>query len=126
MGKIVYLMGKSSSGKDTIFKRLLADGTLDLKTVVPYTTRPIRSGERNGTEYFFTDEDGFLKLKAEGRIIEERTYQTFHGLWRYFTLDDGQFRGRAGLHYDRDLGSLLEGEGLFWRGQIASCYDRIR
>lgn len=92
MGKIVYLMGKSSSGKDTIFKRLLADGTLDLKTVVPYTTRPIRSGERNGTEYFFTDEDGFLKLKAEGRIIEERTYQTFHGLWRYFTLDDGQFR----------------------------------
>ena len=92
MGKIVYLMGKSSSGKDTIFKRLLADGTLGLKTVVPYTTRPIRNGEQNGVEYFFTDEEGFLKLKEEGKIIEERAYRTFHGLWRYFTLDDGQIQ----------------------------------
>lgn len=92
MGKIVYLMGKSSSGKDTIFKRLREDGTLGLKTIVPYTTRPIRSGEQNGVEYFFTDEDGFLKWKEEGKIIEDRAYQTFHGLWRYFTLDDGQIR----------------------------------
>lgn len=92
MGKIVFLMGKSSSGKDTIFKRLLADDSLGLKTIVPYTTRPIRSGERNGLEYFFTDEEGYQRLKEEGRIIEERAYQTFHGLWRYFTIDDGQIR----------------------------------
>ena len=92
MGKIVYLMGKSSSGKDTIFKRLLEDDTLSLKTVVPYTTRPIRSGEKNGVEYYFTDEEGYLKLKARGKIIEERAYRTFHGLWRYFTLDDGQIQ----------------------------------
>lgn len=92
MEKIVYLMGKSSSGKDTIFKRLLADSTLGLKTIVPYTTRPIRSGEQDGVEYFFTDEEGFLKLKTEGKIIEERAYKTFHGLWRYFTLDDGQIQ----------------------------------
>lgn len=92
MGKIVYLMGKSSSGKDTIFKRLLEDDTLGLKTVVPYTTRPIRSGEQNGVEYYFTDEEGYLNLKAGGKIIEERVYRTFHGLWRYFTLDDGQIQ----------------------------------
>ena len=92
MGKIVYLMGKSSSGKDTIFKRLLADGTLNLKTIVPYTTRPIRSGEQNGLEYFFTDEEGYQKQKENGKIIEERSYQTFHGLWRYFTIDDEQIR----------------------------------
>ena len=92
MGKIVYLMGKSSSGKDTIFKHLLADSKLGLKTIVPYTTRPIRSGEQNGVEYFFTDEEGYLKLKTEGKVIEERAYRTFHGLWRYFTLDDGQIQ----------------------------------
>ena len=45
MGKIVYLMGKSSSGKDTIFKELMKEGTMDLRTIVPYTTRPIRAGE---------------------------------------------------------------------------------
>lgn len=92
MGRIVYLMGKSSTGKDTIFKRLLADGTLELKTIVPYTTRPIRSGERDGVEYFFTDEEGFRRLEAQGRIIEQREYHTFHGLWRYFTVDDGQIQ----------------------------------
>lgn len=90
MGKIVYLMGKSSTGKDTIFKELLSGGVIPFKTIVPYTTRPIREGEKDGVEYFFTDEEGFQKLKAAGKIIEDREYHTFHGLWRYFTADDGQ------------------------------------
>lgn len=92
MGKIVYLMGKSSTGKDTIFKELLRTGTVALKTIVPYTTRPIRAGEQDGVEYFFTDEEGFQKLLAEGKMIEAREYHTVHGLWRYFTVDDGQIQ----------------------------------
>lgn len=92
MGKIVYLMGKSSTGKDTIFKRLLEDSDLKLKNIVPYTTRPLRGGEKDGEEYFFTDEEGFQKLKKQGKVIEDRSYDTFHGLWRYFTVDDGQVR----------------------------------
>lgn len=90
MGKIICLMGKSSTGKDTIYKRLLADRELGLKKIVPYTTRPIRNGERDGVEYFFRSEDDFLRLKESGRIIEDREYHTFHGLWRYFVADDGQ------------------------------------
>ena len=92
MAKIIYIMGKSSTGKDTIYKRLLRESTLALQTIVPYTTRPIRAGEKNGVEYYFTDEEGFERLLAQGKIIEERAYQTFHGLWRYFTVDDGQIR----------------------------------
>lgn len=92
MGKIVYLMGKSSTGKDTIFKRLLEQGAMGCKTIVPYTTRPIRDGECNGVEYFFTDEAGFQEMQAAGKIIEDRAYETFHGLWRYFTVDDGQIQ----------------------------------
>jgi len=90
MGKIIFLMGKSSTGKDTIYKRLLEEGTWPLTAIVPYTTRPIREGEREGAEYFFTDEAGYLKWKQSGRIIEEREYYTFHGLWRYFTAADAQ------------------------------------
>ncbi len=92
MGRIVYLMGKSSTGKDTIFKELRKDGTVALETIVPYTTRPIRAGETEGVEYFFTDEEGFQKLKQEGKVVEDRAYNTFHGLWRYFTVDDGQIQ----------------------------------
>ena len=89
MGKMVYLMGKSSTGKDTIYKKLLEKEELGLKTIVPYTTRPIRVGEEQGEEYFFTDEEGYRMLEAQGKVIEARAYHTYHGLWRYFTVDDG-------------------------------------
>ena len=88
MGKIICLMGKSSSGKDTIFRELLQEGTLGLRTIVPYTTRPIRTGETEGVDYHYTDEAGFQRLLEEGKIIEERAYNTVHGLWRYFTVAD--------------------------------------
>lgn len=90
MGKIICLMGKSSTGKDTIYKHLLADRELGLKKIVPYTTRPIRKGEKDGVEYFFKNEEDFLRLKDRNRIIEAREYHTIHGLWRYFVADDGQ------------------------------------
>lgn len=90
MGKIVCLMGKSSTGKDTIYKELLKRKNIPFQTVVPYTTRPIRAGEQEGVEYHFTDEEGFQSLKAQGKIIEDRAYNTCHGLWRYFTVDDGK------------------------------------
>lgn len=90
MGKIVYLMGKSSTGKDTIFRELTKQEKHPLKTIVPYTTRPIRVAEKEGVEYHFTDEAGFQKLLDSGKVVEDRAYETFHGLWRYFTVDDGQ------------------------------------
>jgi len=90
LGKIVYIMGKSSTGKDTIFRELIRKEFKNFRIIVPYTTRPIREGERNGKEYFFKTEEEFQKLKAEGKIIEDRCYETIHGPWRYFTADDGQ------------------------------------
>ena len=49
MGKIYYMMGKSSSGKDTLYKELM-QRLPELKPLVLYTTRPMREGERNGVE----------------------------------------------------------------------------
>ncbi len=89
MGKIFYLMGKSSSGKDTIFKKIREE-IPELKTIVLYTTRPIREGETNGVEYYFTDEARREMLQKSGKLIESRTYDTVHGKWSYFTADDGQ------------------------------------
>ncbi len=92
MSKIVYIMGKSSTGKDTIFKELLLKSDFSFNTIVSYTTRPIREGEKNGQEYIFTDEAGFQRLRRAGKIIEDRCYETVHGPWRYFTADDGQIK----------------------------------
>jgi guanylate kinase len=89
--KIYFIMGKSSTGKDTVFKRLQEQKELGLTAIIPYTTRPIRVKEKNGSEYFFTDEAGYQELKQQGKIIESRAYETYYGLWRYFTVNDGQF-----------------------------------
>lgn len=90
MGKIFCLMGKSNSGKDTIFKELMKDKGLELKAIVSYTTRPIRSNECNGREYYFIDEITLEKYRNEGKVIEERNYNTVHGVWYYCTIDDKQ------------------------------------
>lgn len=89
MGKIFYVMGKSSSGKDTIYKRL-KEMYPRLRTVVPYTTRPVREGEKNGEEYYFVDGARFHAMEKDGCVIESRSYDTKCGVWTYFTADDGQ------------------------------------
>ncbi|MCI9446659.1 MAG: guanylate kinase [Lachnospiraceae bacterium] len=90
MGKIFCFMGKSACGKDSIYKQILSDETIPVKTLVPYTTRPIRDGEKNGVEYYFVSEEKQLTLERQGKIIELRAYHTVHGLWKYFTVNDHQ------------------------------------
>lgn len=90
MGKIYCMMGKSSSGKDTLYKMLLEDADIEVSTVIPYTTRPKREGEKDGVEYYFCDEDRLHELQDAGRVIELRAYNTVHGIWNYFTVDDHQ------------------------------------
>ena len=90
MGKIFCVMGKSASGKDTIYSRLLENEKLSLKRIVPYTTRPMRDGEEDGKTYRFCDEAKVQKLDEMGKIIELREYNTVYGIWKYFTVDDGQ------------------------------------
>ncbi|GAA0266708.1 guanylate kinase [Faecalicatena contorta] len=89
MGKICYIMGKSSSGKDTIFKKL-KEILPQFRTIILYTTRPIRAGETDGVEYYFTDEAKLESLEKQGAVIEMRAYHTKCGVWKYFTADDGQ------------------------------------
>ncbi len=96
MGKIFYLMGKSSTGKDSFYKELLHDETLGLKNIVMYTTRPIRVGETEGEEYHFVNEVKLMELESAGKVIERRSYNTVHGVWHYFTVCDEQIDLDAG------------------------------
>lgn len=89
MGKIYCVMGKSSSGKDTVYKKL-KEQYKEFRLIVPYTTRPIREGEKDGVEYYFVDPEQFRAMKEDGKVIESRSYNTKCGIWTYFTADDGQ------------------------------------
>ena len=96
MAKIFFVLGKSCSGKDTIFKKLKEDRQLNLNTVTGYTTRPMREGEINGVEYFFVNNEELEALKNQGKVIECRDYNTVYGVWSYFTVDDGQINLEKG------------------------------
>ncbi len=81
-------MGKSASGKDTIYTRLISDERLQLKAYVGYTTRPKREGEREGVEYHFTTIRELEAFEASGELIEKRVYHTVYGDWYYYSVDN--------------------------------------
>ena len=48
----------------------------------------MRAGEIDGETYHFVEESRLLELRREGRVIEERTYDTVYGPWTYATVDE--------------------------------------
>lgn len=118
MSKIYIIIGKSATGKDTIFKKLLENPQLELKTVTMYTTRPIRHSETDGVEYYFVDEARLRELEEQNKIIEHRSYDTIHGEWHYFTVNDGQ------INLDK-YDYIMHGT-LYSYGQIRDYFGRDR
>ncbi len=99
MPKIAFIMGKSASGKDKIYKYLATDEALKLNTVIMYTTRPMRAGETSGEEYHFVSDCQAVEMEQAGKVIEMRAYETAYGVWKYFTADDGQIDLESGKRY---------------------------
>ena len=125
MGKIYYVMGRSSSGKDTIYKKLM-EAHPRFRTIVPYTTRPIREGERDGVEYFFVDKERLREMQEAGQVIEVRSYDTKCGVWTYFTADDGQIDLNA--HDYLVIGTLVSYQALreyFGEGKMVPVYIEV-
>lgn len=85
MGKLICLVGKSGSGKDTLFKNIIEDNTFQITPIIPCTTRPKRKIEIDGVDYQFVSYEDLLRLEQSDEIIEKRVYHTVKGDWYYFT-----------------------------------------
>ncbi len=72
LGTLFVITGASGVGKGTLIRRLLE--RVKLYYSVSMTTRPPRSGERHGIDYWFVDRAEFLKLVGEGRFLEHAEY----------------------------------------------------
>ena len=84
MYKIICLIGKSGSGKDTIIQKLRAD--LKIPIAISFTSRPMRSGEIQDLTYHFVSDSYFEDNKE--KFIEQRLYKVINqdgtkGIWRY-------------------------------------------
>ena len=103
--KIIYIVGKSSVGKDTIYKILKQ--RMNVKPYVLYTTRPSRTGEENGVNYYYLKQEEMEKYinEKDSKVMEYRTYNTIYGPWTYATIVDGQFESNKDLLMEGTLES---------------------
>jgi guanylate kinase len=66
---LLILSSPSGAGKTTLARRLLAADT-GLRMSVSVTTRPPRSGEVEGSDYFFVDKAEFERRRQAGELLE--------------------------------------------------------
>ncbi len=69
-GILVIISSPSGAGKTTLARRLLSEFDGQLSFSVSYTTRPIRTNERDGVDYHFVDEARFSEMVAAGDFAE--------------------------------------------------------
>lgn len=77
--KFFILNGPTASGKSAIMGYIMIQNNDYLEQIVSFTTRPRRTGERHGKDYYFISSDDYLELKKDGRVVEETKFLE----WRY-------------------------------------------
>ena len=88
--EIIAIIGKSASGKDTIFNEVLRQSQEPLHRIVCFTTRPPRNNEINGQDYIFlTSEELIEKFDADAKTIKPVTINNFKATNVSF-VPDGQ------------------------------------
>jgi guanylate kinase len=76
-GLLIVLSAPSGAGKSTLIAKLRERNPL-IDFSVSTTTRPLRGGERDGIDYYFTDEPTFLRMIGNDEFIEHAVVHGNH------------------------------------------------
>lgn len=90
--RVVVLSGPSGSGKTTIVDRLVEEAPVTLVKAVSATTRPPRTGEVDGEDYYFLSAVEFERRRDAGEFLEFAEVHS-SGYW-YGTLRSEVERAR--------------------------------
>jgi guanylate kinase len=86
-GKMIVICAPSGTGKSTLLNRLKAD-IPDLKWSVSCTTRPMRSGEVHGKDYYFIKPESFEKQIQSDEFIEwAKVHSNYYGTSKRFVTE---------------------------------------
>ena len=103
--KLIAIIGRSASGKDTLLKRFLSFHK-DLHPIIHYTTRPIRPGETEGKEYHFVSVEEFTRMRDNQEFFHVAQFNN----WWY------------GIHQD-SFSSEAINIGIFNPDEIQRLYN---
>ncbi len=93
-GKIFAISAPSGTGKTTIVRRVLKE-IPELVYSVSATTRKKREKEITGSDYFFINEQEFLKRIDNDEFVEwEKVYDYYYGTFKYF-IDQNIEKGKS-------------------------------
>ena len=84
--------------------RLLKEKFPKFQTCVSHTTRPMRKGEIEGVEYYFTEDSQFEAMYDSGQFIEIRDYTVI--------TDEGESKWYYGLSESEVTSKLKQGHIL--------------
>lgn len=73
---MIVILGESASGKTTLLQNFL-EKNHDYHKIITYTTRPMRDGETDGTDYHFVSQEGFDKLVKNDFFVEYTKYNDY-------------------------------------------------
>ncbi|MEX2450801.1 MAG: guanylate kinase [Rhodospirillales bacterium] len=76
---MLVLSSPSGAGKTTISRELLRQDS-NITMSVSATTRPARSDEQDGRDYFFIDEDEYRRMVTAGEFLEHaKVFDNYYG-----------------------------------------------
>jgi guanylate kinase len=104
-GKIVVISAPSGAGKTSIAHEILRRNPT-LRFSISATTRPMRTGEQHGRDYFFLPADEFRRRVDAGEFVEwEEIYGNYYGTLQS-EVDAAMVQGKH-LLFDVDVKGAL-------------------
>ena len=102
MKRLIVISAPSGAGKTTITKRILDAHSSEFTFSISATTRSMRSGERDGIDYYFLTKDEFLQKIKDNELIEyEEIFGNFYGTL-VSEIDRARSEGKS-LIFDIDV-----------------------
>ena len=72
-GKLIVISGPSGAGKSTVVNKAI-QGRTDVCFSTSVTTRAPRTGDVDGKDYFFIDQDRFQQMVEQDALLEHASY----------------------------------------------------